>query len=61
MSVVIERLIFCDECSYNKSGDDRNYLTIKEMRTTRKAEGWVQRGSKDYCSDCAQLKPWLNN
>ncbi len=55
MTLVIERLIFCDgiDCiDSNYNGDDRNYFTAKELRLSRKNGGWIQRGSKDYCPEC---------
>lgn len=53
MSVVIETLVFCDGCSENHSGDDRS-SSAKQIRASRKREGWIQRGSKDYCESCAK-------
>ncbi len=58
MSVVIETLVFCDDCSHQNSGDDRA-LNARQIRASRKQSGWIQRGSKDYCPDCAKnhIKP----
>ena len=52
MSVVIETLVFCDRCGENSCGDDREQ-TAKAIRKSRKSAGWIQRGSKDYCGECA--------
>ena len=47
---VTERLIFCDKCGNNWGGDDRSDgLTFKQMLEERRLQGWVKRGSKDYC------------
>lgn len=56
MSVVIETLVICDGCGEQMGGDDRSQ-TAKQIRAKRKKwEGWVQRGSKDYCLGCASEK-----
>jgi hypothetical protein len=52
MSVVIETLIFCDECGQQNFGDDR-HLNAAEIRRNRKKAGWIQIGSKDFCDECA--------
>lgn len=52
MSVVIETLVFCDDCGHQCSGDDRA-KTAAMIRKGRKASGWIQIGSKDYCEKCA--------
>lgn len=51
MSVAIETVVYCDGCGENCCGDDRNY-TAKEIRKSRKIDGWKQVGSKDYCPEC---------
>jgi len=56
MSVVIETIVYCDGCGDNHSGDQRNY-TAKYQRESNKAEGWVQRGSKDFCQKCKLVTP----
>ena len=55
MSVVIETLVICDACYENCGGDDRSYRA-KLIRKLRKRYGWIQRGSKDYCPECAKAK-----
>jgi len=52
MSVTIETIVSCDECGANCSADDRS-KTAKRIRRDRKADGWIQIGSKDYCGKCA--------
>lgn len=51
--VVKETLVICDDCSDNGSGGDDRDLTATEIRKRRKVYGWIQRGSKDYCDNCA--------
>jgi len=51
MSIQIETILFCDVCSKNNSGDDRN-KSAKEIRKTRKLDGWVNKGKNDYCKEC---------
>lgn len=51
MSVVIETVVFCDECGDQCYGDDRCY-TAASIRRSRKLAGWIQRGSRDYCGVC---------
>jgi hypothetical protein len=52
MSVVVETLVFCDSCGDNCGGDDRSF-NARHIRANRKKGGWVQRGAKDYCPNCA--------
>jgi hypothetical protein len=52
MSVVIETLVFCDDCGQNNTADDRS-LNARMIRAARKKWGWIQVGSKDYCGECA--------
>jgi len=53
MSVTIETLVFCDGCGENHSGDDRSF-SAAYIRNSRKAMGWIRKGSKDYCPECAK-------
>lgn len=54
MSVVIQTFVYCDGCSENKFGDDWDN-TAAEIRAARKLnDGWIQRGSNDFCPDCAR-------
>lgn len=52
MSVAIETIVLCDNCGHQNSGDDRN-LSARQIRKSRGLCGWIQRGSKDYCEQCA--------
>ncbi len=52
MSVVIETLVFCDDCGDNATGDDRSF-SAAHIRENRKQAGWIRVGSKDYCGNCA--------
>lgn len=52
MSVIIETILFCDDCAEQCGGDDRSQ-NAKAIRAARKEDGWIQRGSKDYCPKCA--------
>lgn len=51
--VVKETLVICDDCLDNGSGGDDRDLIAAEIRKRRKAYGWIQRGSRDYCDKCA--------
>jgi hypothetical protein len=55
MSVVIETFIICDNCYVNFGVDNRSQ-TAKKHRENAKKDGWTQKGSKDYCDLCSQLK-----
>lgn len=51
MSLVVERLIFCDRCGLNNWGDDCLQSTHR-IRMGRRKEGWKVGPPKDYCPDC---------
>lgn len=52
MSAVIETIVLCDECGEQCSGDDR-HSPAHVIRKLRSQFGWIQKGSKDYCQNCA--------
>ena len=54
---VTERFIFCDGCGHNNNGDDRvDFPNFYFMIKWRKKEGWVFRGKKALCPECAAKK-----
>ena len=55
MSIVIETILFCDGCGENGWGDERHF-SAKYQRESNRQEGWVQRGSKDFCPNCKDKK-----
>lgn len=54
MAVVIETLVFCDECQDNCCGDDRNETAYNIRRSRREHGGWIMRNGKDYCPACVE-------
>ncbi len=53
MSVTIQTIVSCDDCGETNSADDAAF-SAKEIRRVRRQWGWVQRGSKDFCGECAK-------
>lgn len=57
MSAVVNTYISCDggvECPYGSLyGVDTPESSAKQHRAKFAAAGWVYRGGKDYCPDCA--------
>ena len=55
MSAVIEKFIVCDECGETFGVDSREQ-TITQTRQDAHEDGWITRGSKDYCEDCKKRR-----
>ncbi len=61
MSLIIEKFLMCDCCGETSGVDTRSY-DAKMQRDLSKKEGWVQRGSKDYCENCkSQTSEHINH
>lgn len=54
MSVVRQFSMRCDECG---DGEDDFYGSYSEdVRREAKEAGWIRRGNRDLCADCASPK-----
>jgi len=47
-------LIFCDICSQTYADGDCKTDNATIIRRQYKADGWINRGTKDYCPACAE-------
>lgn len=59
MTIIVERLLWCDggrDCPYDEPGnndDGKQGVTNDQVRARAAANGWIKRGTKDYCEACA--------